>query len=154
MTSLPTLNPDAPVVFHSCDPGVKYYACACWSFHALTHVCIVPIDERPPFGQNGLVVIEVPQIYDARAGGTGARARKKDVADTLFAAGRIADRYTKHVTVTPAQWKGQLTKAQDHERTRAALTADELLCIQGLKKADLGHIMDAIGIGLKFLWRR
>ncbi len=150
--ALPTINPKAPLLFESVDPGVTYYAAACWVDGSLESVALRGISIHPFFP--AFVVIEVPQIYDARAGGTGARVRKSDVADTLFAAGRIADRYQNAVKVTPAQWKGQLDKKTDHERTMKALTPDERLLLDNLSKADKGHVMDAIGIGLNYLWRR
>jgi hypothetical protein len=149
------MNPAATAVVYGCDPGVEYYALARFELGKLRSVCLPDIATRTNPEQNVTLVIEVPQIYDARAGGTGARARKKDVADTLFAAGRIADRYANVVKVTPSQWKSQLTKTQDHERTRAALTADENAVIDAVKlKSERGHILDAVGIGLKYLWRR
>ncbi len=154
--ALPTLNPAAHVLrFESVDPGVEYYAAACWDNGVLVAVELRPIAAAPASGYRLLAVIEVPQIYDARAGGTGARARKSDVADTLFAAGRIRDRYVNAHLVTPAQWKGQLTKEQDHERTRKALTPAENAIIDAVRTArERGHILDAVGIGLKYLWRR
>ena len=156
--ALPTLNPAARPIIYSVDPGVEYFALARYINGDLFSVHTFPIDARPNFAyprEIEMLVIEVPQIYDARKGGTGARARKSDVADTIFAAGRIADRYAHVTKCTPAQWKGQLTKAQDHERTRNALTEAENAVIDAVRtKEERGHILDAVGIGLWFLWRR
>jgi hypothetical protein len=146
-------NPKAFVLFHSVDPGVAYYARAVWQNGTLTQVAIFGIDDHERKVARALV-IEIPQIYSERGTGRARNARKSDVRNLILSAGRIIDRYENVITVEPREWKGQLDKKTDHARTLAALDEHEKALLTGLTKEALGHIMDAIGIGLKHLWRR
>lgn len=154
----PQLNPKAAARFHAVDPGVLYYARATFTGGALVAVSLLDTEHRAAaftIEPVTTLVLEMPQIIE-RAGGTrqGA-ARKKDVAELIFSAGRIADRYDNVVRYTPSQWKGQLGKTECHARTWAALTTEEQSIINAIKtKEERGHIMDAVGLGLVYLWRR
>lgn len=145
-------NPKASRVFDSIDPGVEYYARASWESGELYSVDVLPIHHRFHFGTS--LVIEIPQIYSERSTGRARKARKADVRDLILAAGRIIDRYENVIKVEPREWKGQLDKKTDHDRTLAALTDAERALLSGKTKEQLGHILDAVGIGLKHLWRR
>ena len=152
---LPTLNPAAPRQFHSVDSGVAYYARAAWFRGTLMSVSLIGIEQRSLVGLLPALVIEMPQIHERAAGTKQGAARKKDVANLIYSTGRIADRYENVVRMTPAEWKGQLDKKIDHERTYNTLTVPERSIINSIKtKAERGHVMDAVGLGLKYLWRR
>ncbi len=152
--SLPTLNPKAPAYLDAIDPGVEYYARASFRDGILTEICLERMNQ-PNLPTPGHAVIEMPVIVDRAAGTKYGRARKSDVADTIFAAGSISRLYTSYTLATVQEWKGQLDKTTDHERTYKALTDTERSIIDRIKtKADRGHIMDAVGIGLWFLWRK
>ncbi len=152
------LNPKAAAHVHAVDPGVAYYALALFANAELRSVQLLPIANSYSTGlpaEHVQLVLEMPQIIE-RAGGTrqGA-ARKKDVAELIFSAGRIADRYENVIRYTPSQWKGQLGKTECHARTWGCLTTAERSIINAIKtKEERGHIMDAVGLGLVYLWRR
>jgi hypothetical protein len=136
-----------PGTWHSVDPGVEYYAVAVWDKLVLVMADVVPIRYRFDFVPE-LVVIEKPQIY-----GDKERARKSDVADLLYAAGKIADRYAQDVPYLPNEWKGQVPKKIHQDQIRARLTVLELDCLSRLPKKKLIHVLDAVGIGLYHMER-
>lgn len=154
-----TTNPAAPAVVYAVDPGVDYYALARFVNGNLISVHTLSMEGFHYPGAPELLVIEKAQIIE-RAGGTeqGA-ARKKDVANLLVSTGRVIEKYASRgvrvETRAPAQWKGQLPKKIDHERTMEALTPDERRVIEAVRtKEERGHLLDAVGIGLVYLWRR
>lgn len=152
--SLPTINPKAPSRFDAIDPGVEYYARASFEDGFLFDVLLEDMARPLPRGA-GFAIIEMPVIVEASAGTKFARARKSDVAATIFAAGSISRLYGHYEKVTVARWKGQIDKTTDHERTYKALTGLERSIIDRIKtKKQRGHIMDAVGIGLWYLWRK
>lgn len=150
------LNPAAPAGLHAVDPGVEYYALAVFDCGALIHVGVYDIRIRVVRHGDAApqLVIEKPQIVKQRGTRQGA-ARAGDVADLLWSAGRVADRYENVVTYTPTQWKGNLGKTECHARTWGLLTTAERSVIDVVRtKNERGHIMDAVGLGLVHLWRR
>ena len=124
------------------DPGVSYYAVAVWSGARLVTATMSPIEAviTPALG-----VIEMPQIYK------GGKARKSDIADLIFAAGRLADRCEDFQLYLPASWKGQQHKTAHHKKIRAALHPVEDSILAPMKKGTLKHVLDAVGLGLHHL---
>jgi hypothetical protein len=157
-----TLNPNAPAVVYAVDPGVDYYAVASFLDGLLIAVNTRQVAEEWSayyLPSQSLLVIEEPQIIERAKGTRQGAARKRDVANLLISTGRVIEKYASRgvrvETRTPAQWKGQLPKKIDHERTREALTPDELRIIDSVRtKEERGHLLDAVGIGLVYLWRR
>jgi hypothetical protein len=132
--------------FTAVDPGRDYYAAARFANSEVTHVLMeVPGVFIHPPGQG--LVIEMPQVY--RTG----QARLKDVTELAFSAGAIAARYENVIRYLPAEWKGQVPKNIHQARIMAALTQSERKILDGIKKKDLQHILDAIGLGLFHLGR-
>ena len=136
------MKPGPQQTWDSMDPGVKYYAAACWHGATLIGADMYPINVDHI---HSLGVIEMPQIYK------GGKARKSDIADLIFAAGRLADRYEDYVLYLPANWKGQQPKKAHHKKILAALTDVERALMDGMKKGTLKHVLDAVGLGLHHL---
>lgn len=132
--------------FSAVDPGVNYYAAARFTWKRVTHVLLVKGNEAVHPQGCGLV-IEMPQVY--RTG----QARLKDVAELAFSAGAVAARYENVVRYLPSEWKGQVPKKLHQERIMAALDPGECEVLDGCKKKDLTHILDAVGLGLFHLGR-
>ncbi len=137
--------------FVSIDPGVDYFAWACFRGGALES-CALEADRGPrawAMSQTWpeLGVIEMPARRYRES------IRERDVFELARAAGELGGLFPYRVYVTPADWKGQLSKKIDQDRTLKALTPAELALLPKQKSA-LKHVLDAIGIGLKRLGRR
>lgn len=138
------------VMLHSVDPGVKYYALAEWDRLGACLIGVAVFDLTPAVHVGDAhLVIERAVVYKT---GT-VRARTSDIEDLLIATGRIIERYGSHTLVRPAEWKGQVPKKIHHARILEKLTLAEKELLKSLTKGALKHIMDAIGIGLRFLGR-
>lgn len=136
--------------FDAIDPGRDYWAEATFENGILVWCKMRAWDDgwvAWPNIPNTNVVIEMPQLY--RHG----KHRAKDIADLTFSAGAIAARYSNVVRYLPAEWKGQVDKEIHHERILRALNLSERRIVDGLKKKDSKHILDAVGLGLFHLNR-
>ena len=135
----------------SIDPGAEYYAYAEWYDGRLKGAGLLGIDT--PFALIGfpVVVIEKPRVYD-RSARDKAAAKGGSVVDLAIAVGRLVERAPYAVElVLPETWKGQTPKRVHHPRILASLTSGERSLLEGMRKKDLGHVLDAIGIGLYHL---
>lgn len=144
------MTPHTPRVLDAIDPGVAYFALARFRDKVLTLACLKPIQSVEGVFMDGIdLAIEKPQIYKR------GKARKSDIADLLWSGGRISAAYrSARVTAwLPADWKGQVPKRIHHRRIFDALDVEEQRLLFGWTKADKGHIMDAIGLGLVHLGR-
>ncbi len=136
--------------FDAIDPGVEYWAWARFVGGCLVKVGMDCHDPSPRFRLECTpltVVIEMPQTY------RNGKARSKDVDNLIFSAGAIAARYQDVVQYTPNEWKGQVEKEIHQPRILKALECSERKILAGLKKKDLKHILDAVGLGLFHLDR-
>ena len=80
--------------------------------------------------------------------------KRKEVDALNRAAGRLGALHPNPTYLKVEEWKGQLSKKVDHERTISKLSDQELLVLKGMKAAQLKHVLDAVGIGLRVLGRR
>lgn len=106
-------------------------------------------------GRLDVVVCEKPQVYLRNLKAANACVALALAAGELI--GRLceASAYDSEIVYyLPSQWKGQLDKAEHHERVRAALRPDELARVElpKAKKKQL-DVWDAVGIGLHYLGR-
>lgn len=91
------------------------------------------------------VVIEVPRVYPKDRG-----RNPNDLIDLATVAGACT-RLGIPTFIHPAQWKGQVPKAIQHERVRSSLSQEE----RGVLDAQLAavpkslqhNVLDAVGIG-------
>lgn len=102
----------------------------------------------------GHLVIEKPQVYRA----TRSKGDPNDLIELAILVGRYVERCTGEVTlVSPAEWKGQVTKHIHAHRIIDALSLDELHVMQNAEqitpKGDRHNMIDAIGLGLWKLGR-
>lgn len=135
------MKPGQAQGWDSYDPGVAYYARAHWCGAQLIACGLHPIGEVV---HASLGVIEMPQVWK------NGKARKSDVLNLTFAAGRLADRCEDHVLYWPVSWKGNVPKKVHHEQILACLTEYERTLLPK-KKGELKHVLDAIGVGLHHL---
>lgn len=138
------MKPGALQFWDAVDPGVDYFARAGFRGATLSDCGMRHISVGLSTREGGLVVVEMPQIYKY------GKARKSDIANLIFSAGRVADRYEDHVLYLPAEWKGQVPKKIHHARVEAALSPAEKALLPK-KKGELKHVLDAIGVGLHHL---
>jgi len=93
-----------------------------------------------------LLVIETPQIYP------GERVKDPndllDVAKTVGLCHVIAREVIEY---RPAQWKGQTPKKIHQKRIKSLLSPSELAILGNMQ--DQSDVLDAVGIGLKYLGR-
>lgn len=90
-------------------------------------------------------VIEEPQAYVGRR----SKGRMQDIVELARYVGQIQTKFKTTTLVKPAQWKGNLPKAICKARCKAALTRDELACVD----TEDHNVWDAIGLGLFYLGR-
>lgn len=95
-----------------------------------------------------IIVIERPQVYTSRP------VDSNDLITLAILVGRLSAQYealgltVEHVL--PHAWKGNLDKDMCWRRTKAKLSAAEVLLTEGFAKSYAHNVHDAIGIGL---WR-
>lgn len=111
---------------------------------ALTYHAATPGEERR-------LVIEFPQIYEARA-------HSKGPAEDLLQVASVVAAITTNTTWTcrlfrPAQWKGQKPKPPMEALTRTRITPFELSKIQLPAKSLAHNVWDAVAMGLWYLDR-
>lgn len=130
--------------WESYDPGVKYMAWALWFGSRLAGVGLDPLEwcmaTKPTYRP---LVVEL--AHDRK----GSAARKQDIDDLIFSTGRLVGT-RKFVAYRPDAWKGQVPKSIHQERILEVLTEQELDIVHRYTKSKtkLGHIIDAVGIGL------
>jgi len=96
-----------------------------------------------------LVVEDVQQYPRGRS-----RGRRRDVQRVGQVALAITTLFTGPVdTVLPAQWKGQTPKQVMNRRVVRCLAREERAVLEGFPRRSLGHVLDAVGIGLNDLGR-
>lgn len=135
----------------SVDVGVKYHARAWFADGVLSSADLVKdVDPvlAPVGGHEWDLVIECATVRQ-RDGMT----KKREVDALNRAAGRLGANHPSPIYKLPEEWKGNLPKKVDQQRTLAALIPEELACLP-TSKAELHHILDAIGLGLKTMGRR
>lgn len=129
----------------SVDPGKLYFGWARWKQGKLVE-CGLSKDSRflrNCFPAVDVCVTEKPRIH------RGKEKFKEDVVDLAIAAGEVTGQFPERVYT---RLQG-LPKAIFQQRAQGALTAEEAALTRTHKKADLYHIWDAIGYGLKYLGR-
>lgn len=131
------------------DPGVSYYAWACYDRQKLVACGLKQGTEPLPRGTNpsSTFVIE-SQFIDRHS-----RVKTSDVIALAQAAGRIAALHPAAIWYTPNQWKGSVPKRVHQKRVLAALTEAERALLEGRPKKELVQVLDAIGLGLFHLGR-
>lgn len=140
------------------DVGVKYHARALvtrfnggpWLLHSADLVQgVEPIKvDAGGCPYTWRLVIECATVR--RADG---HTKKREVDALNRAAGRIGAAHPSPEFRLPEQWKGQLKKPVDHARTLERLSPAELAVLPK-SKAELKHVLDAVGIALKAVGRR
>lgn len=141
------------MILYAVDPGKHLSGVAVFVEGVLR---AVDITNDPIVGDSdATAVCEKPQVY--RRG----RADPGDLVDLAIAAGRV----TAHLPttyLTPAQWKGQQTKAAQWRKARRALSDTEIAIVEGFviprglsrkKKGLVGDLRDAVCLGLVHLGR-
>jgi hypothetical protein len=131
--------------FLAVDPGVHYFG---WAEFAGARLVAVGLDYDDHFLANkwphiSTTVVEGQQIY------AGAEKKKADIVALARAAGRIEGQFQHRVLRMPSS----LPKSVFQARARARLEPDELRLLETHSKKDLYHILDAVGIGLKYSGR-
>lgn len=129
------------------DMGVKYHALAAlhedgtlWLAALIPHVeALLSPTGR---GDNWRLVIE-----RAHARPEDGRTKLREVDALNLAAGRVGARHPAPEFVTTSQWKGSVSKAIDQERTLSLLSPKEREILPK-SKAELKHVLDAVGIAL------
>lgn len=123
------------------DTGVEYHAEAWVQDGTLVRAVLIP-DNRPITGPADRIVIECATVR--RADG---HTKKREVDALNRAAGRLGANFVKPAYVLPEEWKGQVPKKIDHQRTLALLSAEEVKVLPQ-RKSELLHVLDAVGIAL------
>lgn len=139
----------------ACDVGVKYYAQAVFRDGVLEQARLVDqvqpvrIDWCGAVEREWRLVIEVatPRERDGKT-------KIREVNALNRSAGRLGALHPSPEFKLPEEWKAQLPKAKDQRRTlEECLTEDELKVLPK-SKAELKHVLDAVGLGLFALGRR
>lgn len=128
------------------DTGVKYHARAVFKDGVLGRAEL--IKDVGPIICSGRLVIECATVR--RQDG---HTKRKQVDELNRAAGRLGALHPTPEFWQVETWKGQVPKRIDHERTLKVLTEAERAVLPK-SKAELLHVLDAIGIGLRALGRR
>lgn len=97
------------------------------------------------------IVIERPQVYVA----SRSKGDPNDLITLALIAGRVTGYFPKAAAIDrkPAQWKGQVPKEIQIERTRQKLSPAEKERIEKTPKSLEHNVLDAIGIGLRHVGR-
>lgn len=127
-------------IWWSADPGVKYVAYAMWLGSSLGATGMSALGGFSPMTRD-LIVLEKPQVY------RNSPARNADIVDLAMAAATIGAQFKEVVWYLPREWKGQIPKTIHHRRIRGQLTDLEHRALP-IKKSELKHVLDAVGIGL------
>lgn len=103
-------------------------------------------------GHSGVLVVEVPQVYDP----SKSPARARDLVDLAVVAGAWTG-YGAGLGLTvrevnPARWKGQLPKHVTAERARAVLTTEERDLLDAelsrVRRSLRHNVLDAVALVL------
>lgn len=86
-------------------------------------------------------------IERAHARPEDGRTKLREVDALNLAAGRVGAFHPKPEFVTASQWKGSVSKTIDQARTLALLSPEERSVLPK-SKAELKHVLDAVGIAL------
>jgi hypothetical protein len=98
-------------------------------------------------GEVGLVVVEVPRVYDRRRW----KGDPNDLIDISIAGGLLAGALRAEAVrlIRPQDWKGQTPKKVQADRTLAKLSEAERGRLEGVTtKSKIHNVIDAVGIGL------
>lgn len=130
------------MIWHSIDPGQKYYAWVCWREAILLSTGVSTLADLPCFPQ-GFAVLERPVNQ-------GRHLRPQTLARLAVSAGLVAGRFREVEWFTYAEWAGSMPGALCRAKVRARLTPAQLALLPTSKK-DLEHVLDAIGLGQYYL---
>jgi hypothetical protein len=102
--------------------------------------------------ETGLLVIELPQVYERR------ETDPNDLIDLAGVAGAIAHALHERTfevawSPVPRSWKGQIPKTVSEQRVLDFLTAAERARIPKLAKSALHNVMDALHLGIVYMQR-
>lgn len=130
------------------DPGVKWCGAARFLSGALVQAWLHDSSETA-VGAADLGVVEIMQVY------AGRKVPPADLIRVTAAAGRAAGLCREVLYQEPREWKGQQSKAAQHRKMWAALSAEEIQILEGLTcRPSLRHnVYDAACIGLRYLGR-
>jgi hypothetical protein len=125
------------------DPAAAFSAC-----EALTHW----LREHTVIPTIHTVIVEVPRVYPA--------ARQKGDQNDLIALAGVAYALAcsfsfaeKRIRYFPREWKGTVDKETMARRIEARLSEVERATIEPCPQSLRHNVLDAIGIGLKYLGR-
>src|SRR4030042_3107087 len=155
----------------SCDCGVHSVALAYW-YRCTLHNCYFFYNESllqlakevqqtfKVLHTNGLshLVIEKPQVYSS----CHQKGDQNDLINLSIVCGVVISEAARLnidlIIYTPHEWKGSRPKTIDNKYTLSLLTNDEKKAFEHsvikTAKSKRHNVIDAIGIGLKFLDRR
>lgn len=139
---------EIPDQFDAIDPGVDYFARATFRGGQLDAVCIIQCDPFKLIRREGSTVVIERPLRKFKG------VRESDQFRLACAAGEIAASYEHRVYLAPAEWKGQVPKDIHHKHHVLPALEPAELAILPKKKGELKHILDAVGIGLRYLGRR
>ncbi len=149
----------------SIDPAVKAISWAAWvnkELVACGHQPVADYNEAACHvrenipGADGVVVIEMPQVYQGHKNTKGAAP--EDIVGLAVMVGACAGATPHRVAlVTPNRWKGQVPKDIMWSRCVKRLSVQELAVYEAATRSvrpGLRHnVHDAIGLGLYYLGR-
>jgi hypothetical protein len=139
------------------DPGGKYAGVALFRDGVLADVLLARHPSDDPhavvkeivdwvYGDPHTVITEGCQVYP------GSKTNPNDLIPLSFMAGLVQASFPKasrRLRPLPRQWKGSVPKDIFAERIKSRLSPEEVLVLNTIKtKADRGHVLDAIGLGL------
>lgn len=128
------------------DVGIAYHAEA-WFDSGGILCCARLVNDCEPIKSGGRLVIECATVR-ARDGAT----KKREVDELNRAAGRLGALHPAPEFFLPEAWKNQLSKKISHARTLKRLFEPEHVKLP-MKRSELLHVLDAVGLGLKVLGR-
>ncbi len=143
----------------SCDPDTKKPSYAYFVGGGLQSVCMTASPRQaPPYPRETLLVIEAQflSLVGKKIGpGQYQQIRAEDILNLAWAAGECSMHFDTAQRVSPATWKGSVSKEIHHEWVHAVLSDQEkFACGIGKRsKTQLREILDAVGIGLWKLGR-
>lgn len=132
------------------DVGISYHAQAWFLDGVLRQARLLNYVEPITNG------VEPFRLYIEVATPRESDGRKKlrEVNALNRSAGRLGALHPSPQYWLPEEWKGQLSKERDHRRTLNKRLSDVELLLLPKSKAELKHVLDAVGIGLRAVGRR
>ncbi len=132
-----------------CGGGV-----VCTSAADATECAVIALARSLPIIRTDLAMVaEWPQVYTGQRGGNDPN----DLLWLTCVLGAAIDRVRppKLTLYRPAEWKGQVPKVTHNKRVLSRLTQAEMVLYESLAvpKGIRHNLIDAIGIGLKYLGR-